>query len=54
MTSNRKMVVAAKCAPVEEILVNVEKAGLTAAELYTNIKWLHDIDNAHSILKCNT
>ena len=35
MTSNRKMVVAAKCAPVEEILVNVEKAGLTAAELYT-------------------
>lgn len=45
------MVVAAKCAPVEEILVNVEKAGITAAELYTNIKWLHDIDKVKRVCK---
>jgi len=51
LASNRKMVVAAKCAPVEEILLNVEKAGITAAELYTNIKWLHDINKVKRICK---
>ena len=37
------MTVAAKCAPDEEFLVNVERAGISAVELYTNLNYLHNL-----------
>ncbi len=46
-----EITIAAKCAPEEEILVDIEKAGLTAVELYINHKWLHDIDKIKQICK---
>src|SRR3989338_7047846 len=34
---------AIKCAPVPDILANVVNAGITGVELYTNLKWLENI-----------
>ncbi len=39
------IILAAKCAPVPEILANIVKAEITTVELYTNLKWLENIQN---------
>lgn len=44
MTSQTEITIAAKCAPQERIFRDIEKAGLTAVELYTNLERLHDIN----------
>lgn len=51
MSFNHKMVIAAKCAPEEEMLANIEKAGIAAVELYTNIKWLHNMNKVKKVCK---
>lgn len=37
MPEGQTMTIAAKCTPDEEFLVNIEKAGISAVELYTHI-----------------
>ncbi len=38
MSASPEIVVAAKCPPKENILIDIEKAGLTAVELFINLK----------------
>ena len=40
MSGKQEITLAAKCAPETSILADVEKAGITAVELYTNYEWL--------------
>jgi sugar phosphate isomerase/epimerase len=42
---------AAKCAADEKILINIEEAGLTAVELYVNLKCLHNMNEVKKICK---
>lgn len=42
---------AAKCAADEKILTNIEKAGITAVELYANLKCLHNMNKVKKICK---
>lgn len=44
MSNSLEIAIAAKCAPEEAILINIEKAGLNAVELYVNHKWLQNIN----------
>lgn len=39
-----EITITAKCIPEDAILENIEKAGLTAVELYTNVNWLQKIN----------
>jgi len=43
--------IAAKCAPEEGILVNIEKAGITTVELFTNLKYLNDFEGVKRVCK---
>ena len=43
--------IAAKCATEEEVLSNIEKAGLSAVEIYTSLSHLHEIQDIKRI--CN-
>ena len=43
MSSPHEIIIAAKCPPEEHILVNIEKAGLNAFELYINTKMLRNL-----------
>ncbi len=43
------MIIAAKCAPEEKILMDIEKAGLSAVELYTSYKHLCKLDDIRQI-----
>ncbi|MBI5042550.1 MAG: hypothetical protein HZC10_01670 [Nitrospirae bacterium] len=45
------MIIAAKCAPEEKILKDIEKAGLSAVELYTGIDHLYKLDSIKQICK---
>ncbi len=45
------IVLAAKCAPQEDILKSIEMAGITAVELYTNYEYLKNIDDVLKICK---
>lgn len=45
------MIIMAKCAPEERILKNIEKAGLSAVELYTSYKHLCKLDDIKRICK---
>lgn len=45
------MIIAAKCAPEEKILKDIERAGLSAVELYTSYKQLYKLDDIKQI--CN-
>ncbi len=45
------MIIAAKCAPSEKILKDIERAGLSAVELYTNIDYLYKLDSIKQICK---
>ncbi len=44
MKKSTEITIAAKCTPEDVILKNIEKAGLTAVELYTNLNWLRRIN----------
>lgn len=43
MSSPATITIAAKCAPDEQILTSIEKAGLSAVELYTNLDYLRNL-----------
>ncbi len=43
MQTDQEIIIAAKCAPVEEVLRNIEEAGITAVELYTSSAWLNQL-----------
>lgn len=43
--------IAAKCAPEEEILTNIEKADITAVELFTNFNHLNDFKSVKRVCK---
>jgi len=43
--------IAAKCAPEEEILTNIEKADITAVELFTNLNHLNNSKNVKQVCK---
>ena len=45
MPRKKSITIAAKCAPDEEILANIEKAGISAVELYTNLNYLQKLSN---------
>ncbi|OGH06732.1 MAG: hypothetical protein A2W22_00545 [Candidatus Levybacteria bacterium RBG_16_35_11] len=45
------MIIVAKCAPDEKILKDIERAGLSAVELYTNIDYLYKLDSIKQICK---
>jgi len=47
---NSSITIAAKCAADESILENIEKAGIKAVELYTNLNYLYNIKE--TILCC--
>ena len=47
MPTNKGLTLAAKCAPDEEILANIEKSGISAVEIYTDSGWLQKIDKIH-------
>ncbi len=42
---------ATKCAPIPDILANIVKAEIPAVELYTNLKWLENIQNTIEICR---
>ncbi len=44
MSGDQTITIAAKCIPDEAILADIEKAGLTAVELYTNLNCLQNIE----------
>lgn len=46
---NSSITIAAKCAPEEEVLSNIEKAGLPAVEIYTSLSHLHKIQDVRRI-----
>lgn len=46
-----RVAIAAKCAPEEKILKNIEKAGITAVELFTNLKYLNDFEGVKRVCK---
>lgn len=43
--------IAAKCAPEEKILADIEKADITALELFTNLNHLNDLKNVKLICR---
>ncbi len=45
------MIIAAKCAPKEKILKDIEKAGLSAVELYTSSSYLCKLEDIKRICK---
>ncbi len=51
MSDEQNITIAAKCAPDEKILVDIEKAGLSAVELYTNLNHLHKIKSIKKTCK---
>src|SRR5660398_176871 len=51
MSESHKITIAAKCAPDKAILMDIEKAGLTAVELYTNHEWLRSINRINKSCK---
>lgn len=51
MSNFHEMTIAAKCAPDDVILLNIEKAGFTAVELYTNHIRLQNIDKIKQACK---
>lgn len=51
MSEPQDITIAAKCAPVEEILISIEKAGLTAVELYTDNNYLYKPETIKKICK---
>ncbi len=51
MPTNKGVTLAAKCAPDEEILANIEKSGISAVEIYTDSGWLQKIDKIKHIPK---
>lgn len=46
---NSSITIAAKCAPEEDVLSNIEKAGLSAVEIYTDLSHLHKIQDVRRI-----
>ena len=46
MPEGQTITIAAKCTPDEEFLANIEKAGISAVELYTNLNYLHNLSKA--------
>lgn len=51
MSKYQEITIAAKCAPDEAILIDIEKAGITAVELYVNHNWLHEIKTIKQICR---
>ena len=51
MQSDNNIIIAAKCAPVEKILSDIEQSGIEAAELYLSEKILQDINAVISTCK---
>jgi hypothetical protein len=45
------MIIAAKCAPEEKILKDIERAGLSAVELYISIEYLHKLNNIKQVCR---
>jgi sugar phosphate isomerase/epimerase len=51
MSNLHDIIIAAKCAPEEDTLTNIEKAGLTSVELYTNLNYLYKTNRVKQICK---
>lgn len=51
MSSPATITIAAKCAPDEQILTSIEKAGLSAVELYTNLNYLRNLSKVKKTCK---
>jgi len=45
------MIIAAKCAPVESVLRDIKKGGIAAVEIYTNLKYLHNVSETKQICR---
>lgn len=51
MPEGQTITIAAKCAPDEQILTSIEKAGISAVELYTNLDYLHNLSKVKKTCK---
>lgn len=51
MPDKQELILAVKCAPEKRILINIEKASISAVELYTNNKWLRSISKIKQTCK---
>ena len=51
MSNNKGLTLAAKCSPDEKILANIEMAGISAVEIYTDSGWLQKINKIKHIPK---
>lgn len=52
MTETKDIIIAAKCAPREDVLSDIKGAGLKAVELYLSKEILNDIDKIISVCRC--